>query len=52
MRHYTWSDEVEEMDKQLEPYFSKLGGLVPDAPPEIQELYKKYKKKVEEEAWL
>jgi hypothetical protein len=35
-----WSPRVYELEKILEPYFdNKNGGLKPDAPKEMQELY-------------
>lgn len=48
-----WSDKVVSMEKQLEPYFARLGGIRNDAPEEIKEqLFEEYKKQVLEEAWL
>lgn len=32
-----WSDKVVSMEKQLEPYFARLGGIRNDAPEEIKE---------------
>lgn len=47
-----WSDKVFSMEKQLEPYFVRLGGIRDDAPEEIKELFEEHKKQVLEEAWL
>lgn len=47
-----WSDKVVSMEKQLELYFARLGGICNDAPEEIKELFEEYKKQVLEEAWL
>lgn len=47
-----WSDKVVSMEKQLELYFARLGGIRNDAPEEIKELFEEYKKQVLEEAWL
>jgi uncharacterized protein Yka (UPF0111/DUF47 family) len=48
----SFSPRVEELEKKLKPYFAKMGGIVPDAPKEIQEAYEEFKKLVKEEAWL
>lgn len=32
-----WSDKVVSMEKQLELYFARLGGIRNDAPEEIKE---------------
>lgn len=47
-----WSDKVVSMEKQLEPYFARLGGIRNDVPEEIKELFEEYKKQVLEEAWF
>ena len=47
-----FSETVEELERKLEPYFAKRGGLKADAPPEAKELFEEYKKQVMEEAWL
>lgn len=52
MKPREWSDKVISMEKQLEPYFARLGGIRDDAPEEIKELFEEYKKQVLEEAWL
>ena len=52
MKPREWSDKVHCMEKQLEPYFARLGGIRDDAPEEVKELFEKYKKQVLEEAWL
>ena len=44
-----WSDKVVSMEKQLEPYFARLGGIRNDAPEEIKELFEEYKKLAEQE---
>ncbi len=50
---WDWSEEVYEMEKELKPYFdNKNGGIRDDSPAEIKELYEKFCKKVDEEAWL
>lgn len=52
MKPQEWSDKVLSIEKQLEPYFARLGGIHDDAPEEIKELFEEYKKQVLEEAWL
>ena len=52
MKPREWSDKVLSMEKQLEPYFARLGGIRDGAPEEIKELFEEYKKQVSEEAWL
>lgn len=46
------SDKVLNMWETLKPYIGVPGGLKDDAPPEIKELYKEYRKQVLKEAWL
>lgn len=38
-----WSPRVYELEKILKPYFAKMGGLVPDAPQEMQKLFEEYR---------
>ena len=52
MKPREWSDKVLSMEKQLEPYFARLGVIRDGAPQEIKELIEEYKKQVLEEAWL
>jgi hypothetical protein len=47
-----FSDKVLKMWETLKPYIGFPGGLKDDAPPEIKELYKEYRKQVLKEAWL
>lgn len=47
-----FSEKVERLEKQLEPYFARVGGLKEDAPPEAKKLFEEYKKQVMKEAWL
>lgn len=47
-----FSDKVLNMWETLKPYIGVPGGLKDDAPPEIKELYKEYRKQVLKEAWL
>ena len=49
---FDWSPRVQELMKILKPYKSKMGGLKPDAPKEMQELYEECKKLMLEEKWL
>lgn len=37
-----YSKRIQDMQKKLEPYFDGLGDLVPDAPENIKQLYKRY----------
>ena len=48
----SFSPRVEELEKKLKPYFARMGGIVPDAPKEIQEAFEEYKKLVKEESWF
>ena len=48
----SFSPRVEELEKKLKPYFARMGGIVPDAPKEIQEAFEEYKKLVKKEMWL
>lgn len=52
MKPREWSDKVLSMEKQLEPYFARLGGIRDGAPEKIKDLFEEYKKQVLEEAWL
>lgn len=47
-----FSEKIERLEKQLEPYFARVGGLKADAPPEAKKLFEEYKKQVMKEAWL
>lgn len=48
----SFSPRVEELEKKLKPYFARMGGIVPDAPKEIQKAFEEYKKLVKEESWF
>lgn len=48
----SFSPRVEELEKKLQPYFARMGGIVPDAPKEIQEAFEEYKKLVKKEMWF
>lgn len=47
-----FSEKVEKMRRRLKPYFAPEGGIRKDAPPEIKNLFEKYKEQVKEEMWL